>query len=99
MKNYFVFITDNFRLEELSENEKLQNLFLKDTSLFNKYDNTAFSLKNSNFAQNFLKKLESNGTTIAKMPEYYVSIMNCDDKSNENYKKALELVKMIKSEG
>ncbi len=99
LKNNFVFVTDKFRFEELSENEKLENLFLADNSVFDKYKNTTFSIKNSKFEKNLIKKIENNGTKVVKMPEYFVSVMNCENKNDKNYKKALELVKMIKSEG
>ena len=98
-KSSFIFISDKFRFEEISNNKKQQGMFLKDKAVFDKYNNTAFSMSNTKFENDLIKKIEENGTTIAKMPEYYISVINCDDKNNEEYKKALELIKMIKTEG
>lgn len=96
LKEDFVFITDEYRLKELTENEKLENLFLKDSSLFDKFDNSAFSFKGGNFEKTFKEFLNQNGVLVNEMPELYLSVINCDDKDNDNYKSALELAELIK---
>lgn len=96
LKEDFIFITDEYRLKELTENEKLENLFLKDSSLFDKFDNTAFSFKGGNFEKSFKEFLNQNDILVNEMPELYLSVVNCENEDNADYKSALKLAELIK---
>lgn len=96
LKEGFIFVTDEYRLKELTENKKLENLFLKNEELFDKFDSTAYSFKGGSFEKSFKEYLNQNGVSVNVMPELYLSVMNYDDETDENYKNALELVEFIK---
>ena len=64
MKKNFLFITDSYRFEELNENDSFINLFNKE-DFFNKYDNKAFSIKETNFESKFIKNLKEEGLYYA----------------------------------
>ena len=102
MKKNFLFITDSYRFEELNENDSFINLFNKE-DFFNKYDNKAFSIKETNFETKFIKNLKENdqlGWTftdeVEKMPELFVSLITPPDKSSKNYQSFLNAEKLAK---
>ena len=107
MKKNFLFITDSYRFEELNENDSFINLFNKE-DFFNKYDNKAFSIKETNFETKFIKNLKENdqlGWTFTdekkaiegvKMPELFVSLITPPDKSSKNYQSFLNAEKLAK---
>ena len=97
MKKNFLFITDSYRFEELNDNDAFINLFNKE-DYFDKYDNKAFSLKNSDFEQSFIKFLKKNNVAVSKMPEMFVSLISPPDKDSKHYesfKNAEKLSKLI----
>lgn len=95
MKKNFLFITDSYRFEELNENDSFINLFNKE-DFFNKYDNKAFSIKETNFESKFIKNLKENNIEVEKMPELFVSLVTPPDKSSKNYKSFLNAEKLAK---
>ena len=95
MKKNFLFITDSYRFEELNENDSFINLFNKE-DFFNKYDNKAFSIKETNFESKFIKNLKENNIEVEKMPELFVSLITPPDKSSKNYQSFLNAEKLAK---
>ena len=95
MKKNFLFITDSYRFEELNENDSFINLFNKE-DFFNKYDNKAFSIKETNFESKFIKNLKENNIEVEKMPELFVSLVTPPDKSFKNYQSFLNAEKLAK---
>ena len=95
MKKNFLFITDSYRFEELNENDSFINLFNKE-DFFNKYDNKAFSIKETNFESKFIKNLKENNIEVEKMPELFVSLVTPPDKSSKNYQSFLNAEKLAK---
>lgn len=95
MKKNFLFITDSYRFEELNENDSFINLFNKE-DFFNKYDNKAFSIKETNFESKFIKNLKENNIEVKKMPELFVSLVTPPDKSSKNYQSFLNAEKLAK---
>lgn len=95
MKKNFLFITDSYRFEELNENDSFINLFNKE-DFFNKYDNKAFSIKETNFETKFIKNLKENNIEVEKMPELFVSLITPPDKSSKNYQSFLNAEKLAK---
>ncbi len=93
MKKNFLFITDSYRFEELNENDSFINLFNKE-DFFNKYDNKAFSIKETNFETKFIKNLKENNIEVEKMPELFVSLITPPDKSSKNYQSFLNAEKL-----
>lgn len=95
MKKNFLFITDSYRFEELNENDSFINLFNKE-DFFNKYDDKAFSIKETNFESKFIKNLNENNIEVEKMPELFVSLITPPDKSSKNYQSFLNAEKLAK---
>ena len=97
MKEHFLYITDEYRFEELNENETFDNVFAQN-DLFNKYDNKAYSLKSGNFEKKFIENLKSNNVAVEEMPELFVSLLTppeSDKKNYENYISAENLAEFI----
>ena len=94
MKEHFIYITDEYRFEELDNNDVFTNVF-QQNKLFNKYDNKAYSLKGGNFEKKFIENLKKNNVVVEKMPKLYISVLTPPEKDSANYKNYVSAEKLV----
>ena len=97
LRSDFLIITDDYRFDDINENEAFNNLFEKH-DFFAEKDSLAMSLKSTKFEQKLKENLANNGVTGVNVPELYLSLIDSvqkDQDSYENYEKSLDLAKRI----
>lgn len=93
MKEYFIYITDDYRFEELNNSENFKNVFEKNEE-FNKFGKKAYSLKQGNFEKLFIENLKKNSVNVSQMPQLYISLLSAPEKDSKNYNNYLESKKL-----
>ena len=97
LRSDFLIITDDYRFDDINENEAFNNLFEKH-DFFAEKNSLAMSLKSTKFEQKLKENLANNGVTGVNVPELYLSLIDApqkDQESYENYEKSLDLAKRI----
>lgn len=100
LQNNFIIVTDEYRLEELTEKKMFDGILQKRDD-FDAFDGVAYSINGTEFEKRLKNNLEKNG--IKNISDLYISLLIPPDKEKEkekynSYQSAVELIEKITAE-